>query len=95
MPEVETHAMRPRPIEVRALPGFRIWVRFADGSEGTVDLTHLVGVGVFAAFKQPGFDRAFVSPDAQTVTWPGELDLDPDVLYAKATGVAIPRSDAA
>lgn len=55
MPEVETHAMRPRPIEVRTLPGFCIWVRFADGSEGIIDLTHLVGVGVFAAFKQPGF----------------------------------------
>jgi hypothetical protein len=24
------------------------------------------------------------------VSWPGELDLDPDVLYAKATGKALP-----
>ncbi|MBL8875841.1 MAG: DUF2442 domain-containing protein [Phycisphaerae bacterium] len=36
-----------------------------------------------------------MSPESGTVTWPGELDLDPDVLYAEATGRKIPGSDAA
>jgi hypothetical protein len=82
---------RPKPSEVRPLPSFHIWIRFDDGAEGTVDLSHLVGQGVFKAWDQPSFfEQVFISPDAGTVTWPGELDLDPDVLYSKVTGKALP-----
>ncbi len=77
------------PTHVEPFPGFRISVRFSDGVEGTVDLSHLRHRGVFRQWEEPGFfDRVFVSPDSQTVTWPGELDLDPDMLYARATGRA-------
>ena len=37
-----------KPIDVKALPGYKIWVRFADGTEGEADLSHLAGRGVFA-----------------------------------------------
>ena len=30
-----------RPIEVKALPNFRIWLRYDDGTEGEVDLSDL------------------------------------------------------
>jgi hypothetical protein len=82
---------RSAPQEVRPLPSHRIWVRFADGAEGTVDLSHLVGQGVFRAWETPGFfERVFVCPESGTVTWPGELDLDPDVLYSQVTGTSLP-----
>ncbi len=88
--------MYPRPCEVRALPNYCVWVRFTDGVTGTVDLSSLAGTGVFSAWLQPGFfERVFVSPESATVTWPGELDLDPDVLYCRATGKAVPGLDAA
>ena len=35
------------PLEVKALPDSRIWIRYADGKEGEVDLSHLAGQGVF------------------------------------------------
>ena len=41
-----------RPVEVRPLPNYRIWLRYADGTEGEVDLSHLAGQGVFAVWQE-------------------------------------------
>lgn len=85
-----------RPIAVKALAHYRVWIRFEDGSEGEVDLSSLAGQGVFRAWLQPGFfEQVFVSEDAGTVTWPGELDLDPYVLYSKVTGKSLPGASSA
>ena len=81
----------PRPIEVRPLASLRIWLRFDDGREGTIELSHLAGRGMFRAWDQPViFERALISPESGMVTWPGKLDLDPDVLYSQLTGKASP-----
>jgi len=67
-----------------ALSDFQLHVRFVDGTEGTVDLTALIqspGAGVFTPLADPVlFAQAFVEHGA--VTWPGEIDLAPDALYA-------------
>jgi Protein of unknown function (DUF2442) len=34
-----------KPIEVRPLSDYRVWIRFADGVEGEVDLSYLAGRG--------------------------------------------------
>lgn len=69
-------------VEVRPLPGYRLWLRFDDGVEGEVDVSHLVGKGVFAAWNDPDFfAQVYVNPESGTVTWPGDLDLAPDALY--------------
>ncbi len=82
--------MSTRPVHVEALPPYRIRVRFSDGVEGTVDLSHLRNHGVFRRWEEPGFfEQVFISADAGTVSWPGQLDLDPDVLYARATGMGL------
>ncbi len=74
-----------RVVAVAALPGFRLHVRFVDGTEGTADLTGLIqspAAGVFGALADPAFfDQVFVEHGA--VTWPGEIDLAPDAMYAK------------
>ncbi len=36
-----------KPTEVKALPNYRLWLRYEDGATGEVDLAHLVGKGVF------------------------------------------------
>ena len=65
---------------------FRIWVAFADGTEGEIDLSELVEKGVFRALKEKGaFEMVFVDPEAKTVAWPGGLDLAPDALYKDLT----------
>lgn len=80
--------MRHRIQAVEARPGYRIWLQFADGTSGEVDLSDLVGKGVFAAWRDEHVFRA-VSIDAEsgTVVWPGGLDLAPDALYHDVAGV--------
>lgn len=79
-----------RVVEVRVIDARRLHVRFADGTEGEVDLGPLLqreNPGVFAALRDPTlFAKVYV--DSGAVSWPGGLDLAPDAMYAdiKATG---------
>jgi hypothetical protein len=70
-------------IEVKALPAFKVWVRFEDGLAGEVDLSELAGRGVFRRWTQypSEFLQARVDPESGTVVWPGGLDIAPDRLY--------------
>lgn len=85
--------MEPVIIEARALPRYRVWVRFADGVRGEVDLSHLVGRGLFARWRRPGeFERLAVDPEAGTIVWPGGLDVAPDALHERlASGSPVSR----
>jgi len=75
-----------RPVEVRPLPNYRIWLRYADGNEGEVDLSHLAGHGVFAVWHTEGvFAKVRLGPNGE-VAWPGDVDLCPDALYLRLTG---------
>lgn len=77
--------------EAKARPGYRLWVRFSDGLEGEVDLSGLVGKGVFAAWEdQLVFEAVEVDPESGTVVWPGDIDLAPDALYKDIASVATP-----
>lgn len=70
-------------VEVRALSGFKLWVRFEDGLEGEADLSDLVGRGVFKRWTDnpSEFLHVRVDPEGGTVVWPGCLDVAPDRLY--------------
>jgi hypothetical protein len=74
-----------RVVSVEALPDFRLHVRFMDSTEAMVDLTALVhspDAGVFAPLADHAFfAQVFVEHGA--VTWPGEIDLAPDAMYAE------------
>ena len=82
MPPVQPRAAW-RVAAVQALPGYRLRVRFNDGTEGEVDLSSLIfaaDAGVFAALRDEAlFRRVHVVLGA--VTWPGNLDLAPDAMY--------------
>jgi hypothetical protein len=78
-----------RIVEVEARPGYRVWIRFTDGTAGEVDLSDLVGKGVFASWEQEGaFERVFIDEETGTIAWPGDIDLAPDALYRDVAGVA-------
>ena len=81
-PDRTSDLSTPEIVEARALDGYRVWVRFSDGVEGTADVSGLVGKGVFGAWRDPAFfRRLFVDSELGTVAWPGEIDLAPDALY--------------
>ena len=70
--ESEVRKVMVRPVEVRPLVPYRIWLRYQDGSEGEVDLSHLAGRGVFTAWEQEGvFAQVKLGSHGQ-VEWPGE-----------------------
>jgi hypothetical protein len=76
-------------VAVRPLEGHRLWLRFEDGVEGTVDVAELVRFeGVFAPLAdRQRFVEVAILGDSGTIGWPGGADLDPDVLYAQIVGV--------
>lgn len=71
--------------DVIPLPGYRLAVRFNDGTAGIVDMSARVrspDAGVFVPLADPQrFAEVFVEHGA--VTWPGELDLAPDAMHAE------------
>jgi len=83
--------MIPKVKSVAALPDYRIEVTFNDGSSGIVDVAGSIGFkGILAKLRDPDFfRRVHVGRSYKTVTWPGELDLDPVMLYHRATGKSI------
>ena len=73
-------------LEVKAREGLRIWLRFSDGSAGEVDLSGLVGRGVFRAWDRGGvFEKVHVAPHG-AVAWDDEIELCADSLYLEVTG---------
>lgn len=76
----------PKPVEVRALANYRIWLRYDDGVQGEVDLGDLAGRGVFKAWDDPAFFSAVRVASHGAVEWGSGLDLCPDALYMRLTG---------
>ena len=69
-----------KKIEVR--PGHRLWVEFADGLSGELDLS----ADLFGPLGQPlmddkNFAEAFID-EFGAVAWPNGFDLGPDWLHA-------------
>jgi hypothetical protein len=62
------------------------WLRYDDGAEGELDLSHLAGRGVFQSWADRAlFEGVHVDPSG-AIAWPGGLDLCPDALYLRLTG---------
>lgn len=75
-----------RPVEVEARPDYRIWIRYRDGSEGEVDLSHLAGRGVFKLWDDyAAFENVRIADDGG-IRWSDEVELCPDATYMKLTG---------
>lgn len=74
--------MIPRVVEARYVGDYTIHVRFADGTEGDVDLGNELYGEVFEPLKDPRvFKRFTVHPDFHTHCWPSGADLAPEFLY--------------
>lgn len=73
-------------VEVRALANYRLWVRYADGVEGVVDLSHLAGKGVFALWDDyAAFEQVYIGSSGQ-IAWSDSVDICPDAVYMRITG---------
>ena len=77
----------PRPVEVRALEPYRIWLRYDDGVEGEVDLSDVAGKGVFAAWEDHAFFSGVHLGPAGSIAWSERIDMCGDALYLEITGM--------
>jgi|APFre7841882724_1041349.scaffolds.fasta_scaffold17526_2 hypothetical protein len=71
-----------RVTEARPLNDDRLWVKFSDGFEGTVDLCALIEADprpIVAALREPSAFAA-LRVDVDTVVWDTGFDLAPEFL---------------
>lgn len=78
-----------KAVEARPLSGYRIWLRYADGVEGEVDLSRLAGRGVFKAWNDRTVFEGVHVDGSGAVTWNEDIDLCPDALYLRLTGKTV------
>ena len=76
------------PLEVEALDNSRIWIRYADGSEGEVDVSHLAGHGVFKLWGGEEKWKNVRIADDGAIRWSEEVELCSDATYMKLTGTS-------
>lgn len=71
--------------QVKPQPNYRLWLKYADGVEGIVDLSDLVGRGVFTLWNdEREFQKARAARTA--VIWNDDVDVDAVSLYCQLTG---------
>lgn len=78
-----------RPTEAQARDGYRIWLRYSDGTAGEVDLSHLAGRGVFSVWSDRAFFERVCISESGAIAWSDEIDLCPDALYMQLTGKSV------
>ncbi len=73
----------PQMVAVIPRPENTVRIVFADGEVRDVDITPLLDTPAFAPLRDPAmFSQVKVDEQTGTITWPGDVDLDPDVIYA-------------
>ena len=69
-------------LEARYIKDHVIWLRFADGTEGEIDLAPELKVPVFEPLRDPFYFREFaIHPEFHTLVWPNGADSAPEFLH--------------
>lgn len=78
-----------KPIAIKALSNYKIWIKYSDGVEGEVDLSYLAGKGVFSIWNDYEKFKNVKIGEHGEVMWDENTDLCPDSIYIKLTGKSI------
>ncbi len=74
-----------KPVKVKALADYKIWVKYSDGVEGEVDLSHLAGKGLFDLWNDYSvFEKVYIGSSGQ-IAWSDKIDICPDSIYLEIT----------
>jgi hypothetical protein len=74
-------------IDVKVLDHYQLSLVFNDGVQGTVDLSDLAGKGVFKLWRDRKAFKSVQIGSGGELVWNDQIDLCPDSLYLKATGM--------
>ena len=84
--------MFPKLLAIKALPNYTLWLKYDDETEGTVDLTELMEIGVFKAIKNPVFfQKVYIDEETDAIAWNEDIDLCPDSMFLKIKGLTAPQ----
>ena len=92
--------MLPKLKEAKYRGDYRVWLKFADGIEGEVDLEKELWGEVFQPLRDKArFAELSVNEDIDTLVWPNGADFAPEFLYQQLcpdyTLKPTPKNDAA
>jgi len=73
-------------LSAKALTDYKMWIQYSDGVEGEIDLSHLVGKGVFSIWQDKTSFQNFRIEKGRSISWAEEIDLCADSLYLEITG---------
>ncbi len=71
-------------LDVQPLGGFRLRLKFDDGTERDVDVRPFLRGPIFEPLLRDTalFAAVRVDPELGTIVWPNGADIDPDTLHA-------------
>jgi len=72
-------------INVTVLQNYKLRLEYTDGEKGIVDLSHLVGKGVFALWNDYNTFQNVKIGSSGELLWNDQVDLCPDSLYLQIT----------
>jgi len=80
--------MISKPIQVKAIQKYKIWIKYSDGTEGYVDLSHLSHHGIFKAWdEETFFNKVYIDKETDAIAWSKEIELCPNSLYLNIKGL--------
>jgi hypothetical protein len=84
--------MIAKPIKVKALKKYIIWLKYNDGTEGKINLSHLAGKGVFKKWDtKNNFSNVYIDKESKAISWNEIIQLCPDSLYLKLKGTSFEK----
>lgn len=76
--------MIPKVVQVAYRGAFTVYLWFADGTEGDVDLREALHGELFEPLRDPElFRQVSVPPEFKTLCWPNGADIAPEFLYER------------
>ena len=84
---IESERVAPLKKAVQAIPqdGFRLCLKYVDGTEGVVDLSDLAGRGVFQTWSAKSVFEAVTVNLSGGIIWLGEINLCSDARFFRLT----------
>ena len=80
----------PKLIEVEARPNYKLWVKYADGPSGEVDLSDIAGKEPYTAWSDRlFFEGVHIDPKTEVITWGNYIEVCPDAVYLALTGLPV------
>ena len=87
--------MMPRVIDVLHAGSYKVWLRFADGLSGEIDLADQLWGAVFEPLKDiDEFAKVRMDAATETIAWPNGADFSPTWLYERLQSAHRHRAEA-